>query len=101
MYKSISNTDISIGREFQENISDQTRAYGFIDHVKDMKQASKPKWTEREFHVQDIKYLQKKPVKLSCDSTQLQILSLFSKQSKTNVVRGFSQKIIICDLTQN
>ena len=54
---STANTDISLEREFQKHISDPTQAHGLLDHGKDRKRASKKKWTEREYHLQDRKYV--------------------------------------------
>ena len=42
-----------------------------IYHRKCSKLSSKHKWTQREYHVQEIKDIQHKQVKFSCDSTQL------------------------------
>ena len=53
-----------------------------IDQGKDRKQSSKNKWTECEYHVQDRKYLQQKPVKMSCASTQFQVFSFCGPHEK-------------------
>ena len=74
MHTAIINADISLARVFQKNISDPTCAHEFIDHGKNIKQSSKCKWTEREYHVQDRKYVQQKSVFISCASTQFQAL---------------------------
>ena len=43
MHTSISNTEISLAREFQKHVPEPTRAYEFIDHEKYRKQAIKHK----------------------------------------------------------
>ena len=57
MHTSMSNTCISLTREFQKHISEPTCAHGLIDHRKYRKQDRKSKRTEREYHVHDIKYV--------------------------------------------
>ena len=59
MNNSISNTDISIEREFQKHISDLTCAHGLIYHRKDSKLDIDSKCTERDYHLQYIKMYQK------------------------------------------
>ena len=70
MHTTMSNTYISLVRVFQKYISEPTRAHLLIDNIKDRKQASKRKWTEHDYYIQDRKYVQQKYVKMSCESTQ-------------------------------
>ena len=72
MYTSMSNTDISISREFKKHLSDPTCAHGLIDHGKDRKRDSKRKFMDWEYHVQNSKDVQQKQVKMSWDPTQFQ-----------------------------
>ena len=45
--------DVSLAKEIQEYLSNDDLKHGFIDKGKDRKIASKRKWTDREYHVQD------------------------------------------------
>ena len=45
-----------------------------MDQGRDRKWASKIKWTEREYNIQDIKDVPHKSVKISCDTTQFPVL---------------------------
>ena len=65
MHTSTANTDINLGREFQKHLSDPTRAYGLLDQGKDIKSASKQKWTYYEYHLQEIKEVPPILVKMS------------------------------------
>ena len=56
MHTSTENSDISLAKKFQKHISDTSRAHGLIDNEKDRKLNSRSKWTERDYHVQEIKY---------------------------------------------
>ena len=53
MYSCTQNNDASLAKQFQNNLSMDHRKYGVIDQVKYRKRASKIKWTDREYHVQD------------------------------------------------
>ena len=70
IHTSTSNTDISLARKFQKHPSDPTCTHGLLDHSKDRKLASKQKWNEREYLVQDRKYVSHILVKMSCTTTQ-------------------------------
>ena len=59
MHTSMSNTCISIESSFKKHLSDTACAHGLIDNGKYKEQYNKHKWTDREYHVQDIKYVQK------------------------------------------
>ena len=63
IHTSISNTDISLARLFQKHLSYPTREHDLVGHRKYSKRFSKRKWTEREYHFQDIKYVQQTSVK--------------------------------------
>ena len=54
---STANKDISLTKEFKDHFPDPTQAHGLLDHGKDRKCAGKCKWTERDYHVQDSKYV--------------------------------------------
>ena len=53
MHTSTANTDISLAREFRKHISDSTWAHGLFYHIKGIKCASKRKWSELDYHIQD------------------------------------------------
>ena len=55
MHISTANTDISLAREFQKHLSDPTQSHGLLYHSKDRKRASKRKWNDCEYHVQEKK----------------------------------------------
>ena len=46
-----------------------------IDKGKDIKRASKRKWTDREYHVQDNADISHKDVKMYCDTNQFPALT--------------------------
>ena len=69
MHASTENVDISLAKQSQKHISDPSLAHILIDHGKDIKRSSERKWTEREYYVQDRKYVHQKSVKISCSST--------------------------------
>ena len=62
----MNNTEICLKRVLQKHLSASTPAHVFIYHEKDRKQSSKHKWTERKYHVQCNKDIQKKTVKRLC-----------------------------------
>ena len=89
MHTSMSNTYIIISRELKKPILDPPRAYVFIGHGRYRKRASKRKWMDCEYHVQDRRYVQHKSVKLSCSSTQFQALLFCGPHAKTHWSRGW------------
>ena len=60
MNNTMSNTYISLEKWPPKSFSYQTHAHGLIDNGKYSNQASKHKWTESDYHVQDSKDLQHK-----------------------------------------
>ena len=51
MHSCTQKKDVSLAKEFQKHISNDDPKHGFIDQGKDIKRASKIKWTYREYHV--------------------------------------------------
>ena len=45
--------DVSLAKQFQKHLYKEHRKYGFIDQGKYRKRASKIKWMDKEYHVQD------------------------------------------------
>ena len=74
MHTETSDTDISIARVFQKYFSDTTSTNGLIHYGKDSKRDIKRKWVEREYHIQDNKYVQHKSVNMSYSSMQFHAL---------------------------
>ena len=54
-----------------------------IDLGKDIKRASKRKWTDREYHVQDIKYFPHIAMKMVYATTQFPALPFFVRMQNT------------------
>ena len=71
--------------------SDPTPAHGLLDHVKDRKASIKWKWNERDYNSQERKYVPPTSVKISCDTTQLLILSFCVPHAKLYGVRELSK----------
>ena len=56
-----------------------------------MKRASKRKWTDREYHVQDNSDVLHKDVKIYCDTNQFLALPFCGPHTKPHGSRGFSK----------
>ena len=82
MHDSATNTYISLAREFQKHISDPIWAHGLLDNSKDRSCASTWNCTEREYHVQDRKYVPHTSVKLSREKIQFPALSFCGPHKK-------------------
>ena len=54
MNSSTQNNNVSMAKEFQKHLYKNHHKHGFIDQGKYRKITSKRKWTEIEYHVQDI-----------------------------------------------
>ena len=91
MHTIMSNTYINLSRVFQKNPSDPTHAHELIDHGKVRKRAIKSKWTDRDYHVKDNKYVQQKSVNLSCASMKFHALSFCVPHATPHGVRGLSK----------
>ena len=81
------NTDTSLSREFQKHLSDPTRAHGLLYHGKDIKHASKRKWNDCDYHVQERNDVSHTSVKMSCATTKLPELSFCGPHAKHHGVR--------------
>ena len=62
-----------------------------IDQGKYRKRASKRKWTDREYHVQDNADVSHKYVKMYCDTNQFSALPFCGPHTKPHVARGLSK----------
>ena len=63
--------DVSLSIEFQKHLSTAAYKHGVIDQGKYKKWASKRKWTEREYHVQENDDIAHKYVNIFCNTKQL------------------------------
>ena len=82
---------VSLAREFQKHLSTAARKHGVIDKCKYRKQASKRKWTEREYHVQNYADVVHKDVKIFCNTNQIPSLPFCGPHTKAHGVRGLSK----------
>ena len=69
-------------------MSKEHRKYGVIDQVKYRKRASKRKYTDREYHVQDNADVAHKYVKMYCDTNQFPKLLFCGPHPKPNEKGG-------------
>ena len=60
--------DVSLAKKFQKHLSKEHRKNGFIDQGKCRKRASKMKWTDRQYHVQDNSDIAHKDLKMYFDT---------------------------------
>ena len=67
--------DVSLAKQYQKNLSKEHCKHGVIDQRKYRKRASKRKWKKREYHVQDNADVEKKYVKMYCDTNQFDLMS--------------------------
>ena len=67
------NNDVSLAKQFQKYLSKEHLKHGVIDQVKYRKRASKIKWTDIEYHVQDGADVAHKNVKIYCNTNQFTI----------------------------
>ena len=67
------------------------RKHGVIDQVKYRKRASKIKWTDREYHVQDNADVSQKYVRMYCDTRKSPSLPFFGTHPKPHGARGLSK----------
>ena len=63
-----------MAKQFQKHISKENHKHGVIDQGKYRKRASKRKWMDRYYHVQDNAGFTYKYVKMYCDTNQLPAL---------------------------
>ena len=75
MHYCTQNNDVSLAKEFQKYISKEHHKHGVIDQVKYRKRASKIKWTDIEYHVQDNSDVAHKYMKMYCDTNQFPSLA--------------------------
>ena len=88
MHSCTQKNDVILAKEFQKCISKEHHKHGVIDQGKYRKIASKRKWTDREYHVQDNSDVAHKDVKIYCDTNQFPVLPFCGPHTKTHGARG-------------
>ena len=68
-------------------MSKDYRKHGVINKEKYRKRASKRKWTDREYHVQDNSDVVHRYVKTYCDTNQLPVLPFYGPHPKPHGAR--------------
>ena len=91
MYYCTQNNDVSLAKEFQNNLSKEHQNHGVIDQGKYRKISSKRKKTDREYYFQDNDDVAQKDVKIYCDTNQFPTLPFCGQHPKPHGVRGLSQ----------
>ena len=75
--------DFGLAKQFQKNLYKEHCRHGFVDQVKYRKRASKIKWTDIEYHVQDNSDVAHKYVKMYCDTNRFLELTFCGPHPKT------------------
>ena len=78
---------ISLGREYNKHILDPSRKNGVMNQGRSRKRSSQRKWTACEYHVQYIKYVSHKTVKISCSTRQFIVFPFCIPHIKLHGVR--------------
>ena len=81
-------SDISLAKQSQNNMSKEHRKHEVIDQRKYRKRASKIKWTDREYRVQDNADVAHTDVKIYCNKKQYPELLFFGLHSKPHGASG-------------
>ena len=82
--------DVGMDKQLQKHIYKDHRKHGVIDQVKYKKIASKIKWTDREYHVQDNADVAHKDVKMYCDTNHFPALFFCGPHPNYHGARGLS-----------
>ena len=91
MHYCTQNNDVSMAKQFQTYLYREHRKHGVIDQRKYRKRASKIKWTDRDYHVQDDDDVSQKYVKTYCDTNQFPALIFCGPHTKPHGARGLSK----------
>ena len=75
----------------KKHLSKEHSKHELVDQVKYSKRASKRKWTDREYHVQDNADVAHKYVKMYCDTNQFPALPFCGLHTKPHGARGLSK----------
>ena len=88
MHSCIHKNDFSLAKQFQKYLSKEHRKHGVIDQETFRKRASKRKWAERDYFVQDISDVAHKDVKMYFDTNQFPELPFCGPHPKPRGSRG-------------
>ena len=88
MHSATSTTDVSLAQEFPKHLSNAARKNAVTDQVKCKNLASKQKWVEREYRVQEDADVLHKYDKMLCDTNQFPSLPFCSTQTKLHGIIG-------------
>ena len=86
MHTGTEKKDVSLAKEFKDNLEGEHRQNGSIDQRKSRKIFMERKWTERKYHVQDNASVELKDVKMYCNTNQLPALPFCVPHSKTQPI---------------
>ena len=70
------NKDVSLAKEFKDNLEGEHRQNGAIGQVISRKRFMERKWTEIKYHVQDNAWVELKDAKMYCNTNQFPALPL-------------------------
>ena len=90
MHSCTQKNDVSLAKQFQKHMSKDNCTDGVIYWVKYRKRASKIKWTDIEYHVQDNADVVHKDVKNYCDTNQFPALPFCGPHPNPHGERGLS-----------
>ena len=96
MYTSARKDDVSLAKQFRENLTKKHRKYGVIDQGTPKKRFMKRKWTYRQYHIQDNADVEHKYVKMYFRTNQFSELSFCGQHSKPHGARGLSKSYHLC-----
>ena len=85
------NKDVSLAKEFKNNLEEEHRQNGTIDQGKPRKRFMERKWTEIKYHVKDNAAVELKDVKIYCSINKFAALPFCGTYSKPNGARRASK----------
>ena len=91
MHSCTQKNDASLAKQLQKYLSKEHHKNVFIDQGKYSKIASKRKWTNREYHVQDNAHVAHKYFKFFCDTNQSPKLPFGGPHQNPHGARGLSK----------
>ena len=91
IYSWTQNNDVSLSKYVQKHISKDHQKHGVIDQVNYRKGASKIKWTDRDYHVQDDSGVAHKDINIYFDINQFPALPFCGSHSNPWGSKGLSK----------
>ena len=73
-------------------MSNESRKHGIIDHVKHIQKVSLKKWKNREYDMQQNKYVEHQDMKIYCATNQFPGLNFLGTYNKLHGVRGLVKR---------